>query len=306
MHPAPSIVVFTVLSGAGYGLLAMLGLAVLAGFAERAAGLLALGFGMVLAAAGLLASTFHLGHPERAWRAFSQWRSSWLSREGLAAVATFLPAVVLGWLWLVGDGPWPPWGLLLAIGSAVTVVCTAMIYASLKPIARWHSPWVPASYLGFAASTGLAWLWLALALTTRPPGLVPALVAVSSLVAWAVKLAYWRRTDDPAAPTANSATGLGPGQVRLVEPPHVGRNYILREMGFRVARKHAARLRRIGLVLGGLVPTLLGLLGLALGADIVLAPLAVLAAMTGTLVERWLFFAEARHTVMLFYGEQQA
>ena len=77
-------------------------------------------------------------------------------------------------------------------------------------------------------------------------------------------------------------------------------------MGFRVARKHAAKLRRIGLVLGGLVPTLLGLLGLALGADIALAPLAVLTAMTGTLVERWLFFAEAKHTVTLYYGAAAA
>ena len=95
-----------------------------------------------------------------------------------------------------------------------------------------------------------------------------------------------------------------PGRVRLVEPPHVGQNYILREMGFRVARKHAGKLRRIALALGGGIPALLGLLGLLIGADIALAPLAVLAAMTGALVERWLFFAEATHTVTLYYGRQ--
>ena len=98
MHPAPSIVVFTVLSGAGYGLLALLGLGVLLGTmpATPATGLAGLGLGLGLATAGLVSSTFHLGHPERAWRALSQWRSSWLSREGVAALATFVPAAVLG------------------------------------------------------------------------------------------------------------------------------------------------------------------------------------------------------------------
>ena len=31
-----------------------------------------------------------------------------------------------------------------------------------------------------------------------------------------------------------------------------------------------------------------------------------LAASAGVLVERWLFFAEARHTVMLYYGAEAA
>ena len=38
-----------------------------------------------LASGGLIASTFHLGHPERAIKAFTQWRSSWLSREAWLA-----------------------------------------------------------------------------------------------------------------------------------------------------------------------------------------------------------------------------
>jgi DMSO reductase anchor subunit len=86
----------------------------------------------------------------------------------------------------------------------------------------------------------------------------------------------------------------------------VGENYILREMGFRVARKHAAKLRRIAVALGGGVPALAGLLGLALAGSILLPVIATLAAMTRTLVERWLFFAEARHTVMLYYGTERA
>ena len=90
VHPAPSVILFTTASGAGYGLLAWLGAAGAFGGlpADRWFGGVAMVIGLGLVSAGLLASTFHLGHPERAWRALSQWRSSWLSREGVAAMAT--------------------------------------------------------------------------------------------------------------------------------------------------------------------------------------------------------------------------
>lgn len=96
MHPAFSIIFFTTAAGAGYGLLMALGLLAPLGLVPQKWGFgavsLAIGFGLVIA--GLLSSTLHLSHPERAWRAFSQWRSSWLSREGVASVITFIPAAV--------------------------------------------------------------------------------------------------------------------------------------------------------------------------------------------------------------------
>src|SRR5262249_19614481 len=102
LHPAYSVIVFSTLSGAGYGLLA---LAALAGAAHGPAsslafGILVMAMGLGLVTVGLLASTLHLGHPERAWRAMSQWRSSWLSREGVMALATYVPALAFGWFWL--------------------------------------------------------------------------------------------------------------------------------------------------------------------------------------------------------------
>ena len=103
MHPAFSVVFFTTATGAGYGLLALLG--VLGGFQiippDFWLGFVGMGLALCLIAAGLLSSTGHLGRPERAWRAFSQWRSSWLSREGVASVATFVPAGLFGIGWVL-------------------------------------------------------------------------------------------------------------------------------------------------------------------------------------------------------------
>ncbi len=86
MHPAPSVILFTTLSGLGFGLLILLGLGYPSVTGWTAFVFFAIAY--VLAVGGLLFSTFHLGHPERALKAFSQWRSSWLSREGWLAVAT--------------------------------------------------------------------------------------------------------------------------------------------------------------------------------------------------------------------------
>ena len=159
LHPAYSVIVFSTLSGAGYGLLA---LAALAGASHGPAssfafGALVMAIGLGLVTLGLLASTLHLGHPERAWRAMSQWRSSWLSREGAAALATYLPALVFGWLWLEpasSPAAIRSAGVVLALMCALTVICTAMIYASLATIRQWRHPLVLPVYLVMALATG--------------------------------------------------------------------------------------------------------------------------------------------------------
>ncbi|MGO4836055.1 dimethyl sulfoxide reductase anchor subunit family protein, partial [Rhizobiaceae sp. 2RAB30] len=152
MHPAPSIIVFTTLSGLGYGLAAVLGLGVLDPTAMSTG--IAHVVALLLIAAGLSSSTLHLGNPQRAWRAFSQWRSSWLSREGVMSILTFVPLVWSAWAALFeGRYFWFP-GLLGSLLSAGTVYCTAMIYASLKSVDAWHTPLTPACYLLFAAAGG--------------------------------------------------------------------------------------------------------------------------------------------------------
>jgi len=314
MHPAFSVIFFTTISGAGYGLLALTSLlATLDRLpADRWFGLAGLGLGLAAVSIGLLFSTFHLGHPERAWRALSQWRSSWLSREGLIACITFLPAglFALGWVLLqTHDGVWAAFGLATFLLSLATIACTAMIYASLKPIPRWSNGWTLPVYLALGLMTGALWLnALALAFGFGDP--LQAWIALGLiLVATAVKLGYWRHID-AASPrsTAETATGLGAlGKVRLFEAPHSGENYLMREMGFRIARKHATKLRRIALLLAFGLPLLLTLLLLVLSpaAGIAVAFLAAISGMIGVFVERWLFFAQARHAVTLYYGASE-
>jgi sulfite dehydrogenase (quinone) subunit SoeC len=310
VNPAPSIVFFTAASGAGYGLLFWLGALRALGWGVEAPSLGAAGVALALAlvTAGLLSSLAHLGNPQRAWRAFSQWRSSWLSREGVAAVLTYPPALLfLLALWFGWPAPATALaGLLAAAGAAVTVYCTAMIYASLKTVRQWRHPLVVPGYFAMAAFSGAA-LLAALAAVWGARGSVaaPAALAVlGGLAGIALKLAYWRAVDAGLpGPTAEDATGLGAvGRVRPLDPPHTQQNYLLREMGFRVARKHAARLRGIALAAGFAAPAALALLALAgVPAPAALLALGALLALLGVLVERWLMFAEATHTVMLYY-----
>jgi DMSO reductase anchor subunit len=308
MNPAPSIVFFTVASGAGYGLLFWMGVLRPLGLVPGSAGFgaLALGLALVLIMLGLLSSTAHLGRPERAWRALSQWRSSWLSREGVAAVLSF-PLAGLFFIAVVGDKEWLalPAGLLSAVAAGATVWCTGMIYASLKPIRQWHHPLVTPGYMLFGAFSGatllamLAGFWGAASV----PAAIAALLGAGGFI---LKRTYWASVDAaPSVATMETATGLGGiGKVRVLDPPHTETNYLLREMAFRIGRVHAARLRRIAAIGGFAVPAVLLAVALVSGGALagVLAVLAVALATIGLLAERWLLFAEATHTVALYYG----
>jgi DMSO reductase anchor subunit len=305
LHPAPSIILFTTLSGLGYGLAAMLGLGLLdpAHIATKVGHLLAL----ALIAAGLLSSTAHLGNPQRAWRALSQWRSSWLSREGVMAIATFIPLTWSAWLAVIENRyVWLP-GLLGTGMSAGTVICTAMIYASLRSVQAWNTRLTAPSFLLFSAAGGL----VLTAFLAACSGMLTPLKTVAALVmlaaAWAVKV-KWRARMKELSPlsTPESATGLGTmGQVRLFERPHMTENYLTREMGFRVGRKHAAKLWKVALIAGAIMPAVLLVAAAVAGQGgafaILFSALAALSLVLGILAERWLFFAEARQAVMNYY-----
>ena len=302
MRPAWSIIFFTTISGLGLGLAGWIVLGLLP--LMTSASVMGVGIGtLALIGVGLISSTFHLGHPERAWRALSQWRSSWLSREGVLAVVVM--AGLAGWFAVAYRGGYVPlWAnLALLVLIYVTVYATSMIYASLKTVARWHHPLTPVCYLMFAAAGGLL-VTLALLAILRLP--ITAALAQAAIVlmlsAWGVKLAWWRLAGmAKQAGSIESATGLGAlGAVRPLMPPHTEENYLQHEMGFVVARKHADKLRMIALLLGGGLPVMILVLAPASAGALAVA---VLAHIAGMFVERWLFFAEAKHVVTLYYGE---
>ncbi|HEU4665062.1 MAG TPA: DmsC/YnfH family molybdoenzyme membrane anchor subunit [Dokdonella sp.] len=344
MRPTFSIICFTVLSGIGYGAWFLLGLGWTIGpickpgmlyargetldqcsapFATPAG--LAVAF--LLVSAALLCSLGHLGKPRRAWRALSQWRSSWLSREGIASLLTFIPASILlaqsiGIPWLQwsatgGHAAASGWfgtersdlvlGSLLSAGSALTVICTANIYARLEPIRAWHERHVVPAYLLLGLYGGGILLLAATTLDGRMwlrdrQLLLIGTTVLAAIGAW-IKLRYWRSIDAQPPVTAGHATGLeGLGAVRAFEAPHTEENYLLHEMAFVLARKHARKLRRIALVAAFLVPALLASLALALpAAQSPAAWFALASGVAGLFVERWLFFAEAKHAVIAYY-----
>ncbi|HJW47195.1 MAG TPA: DmsC/YnfH family molybdoenzyme membrane anchor subunit [Lysobacter sp.] len=318
MHPALSVIFFTTLSGAGYGLLIWSALAALFRWTGAGSLLVCVLLALVLVTIGLFSSMAHLGKPLRAWRAFSQWRTSWLSREGVMALATYLPALtLLGILGTVlfashGDDSIPrefagtlaATSLLLIAGALATVVCTAMIYASLKPIPAWGHAVVVPVYLLFALLTG-GLLCAALSALYGSISNVVAMMGVFAAIALAVvKWRYWRDIDGAPLPmTRGDAVGLPGRTVSVFERPHTESNYLTREMGFVVARKHSRKLRTIALTLFAIVPILL-LLPVWFFVHLDAAPwlgLAALSTLAGAFVERWLFFAEAKHLVTLYY-----
>lgn len=342
MRPTFSIIVFTVLAGAGYGLWFLLGLGMMFWWPRcdlTSSGTAtirmcvypdvmnqALIAGFVLVAIGLLSSVAHLGRPSRAWRALSQWRSSWLSREGIASLITFVPAVLaavslnLG-RWHVEMRTQPgaldavldpsralkPLGALLAIGALITVYCTANIYASLKTIRAWQNRFVAASYLVLALYSGalalsavatLPYAWFA-----REMPFLQAVIIVLAILCATLKALYWRDIDALPPIDAGDATGLRAlGVVRAFEQPHTEENYLTHEMGFVLARKHAAKLRAITLATAFALPAMLALVALIWPALQPLSWLALALGFGGLFVERWLFFAQARHAAMAYYG----
>ena len=290
MHPAPSVIIFTSLSGIGFGLLFFLGLGL-----PAPTGLIAFVFfaiAYLLAVGGLLASTFHLGRPERFLKAFSQWRSSWLSREAWLSVAALITMAIYGAGLVFYGVAVAPFGWIGAILSLATVYATSMIYAQLKTIPRWNTP-----------LTSLLFMVLALAGGALLSANIDAAL-IFLLTAGVVQIACWIGGDHlfrKSGTTLCTATGLGQGgEVRAFEPPHTGTNYLLREFVHVVGRKHAAKLRIISLILMTGTP----ILALSLTFNYLTTLIAVIAHVSGVFVSRWLFFAQAEHVVGLYYGKR--
>ena len=305
MRPALSVIFFTVSSGAGLGLLVWLVVLASTGFAgdiSTASMLSMLALGMGLTTAGLISSTLHLANPKNAWRAFSRVRTSWLSREGVLALALYPVAALYAWLLIIGSSQvlFVGVGLLLASLALGVLFCTGMIYACLKTIPRWHTHLVPAGYvlLGLysGALAGLPFIASGGGGVSRQVTAVLALLVLALLV----KAVYYFRFRTPQVQyTINNALTLGPKSIRLLDVGHTHGTFLTDEFCFKLARGHAVLLRVVAVAAGFALPFVL----LAAGATGVI-PLGVagLACALGLLAERWLFFAEAEHVVRLYHG----
>ena len=290
MHPAPSVILFTTLSGLGFGLLFWLGAGAIVPTGATAFVWFAVAY--ALSVGGLVASTFHLGRPERAWKAFSQWKTSWLSREGVCAVATLICMSIFGAGLVFADTQITLLGVIGAVGAVTTVFTTSMIYTQMRTVPRWHHWTTPPLFLILSLGGG--------AMLSGQLRIAIALLFLGAVI----QGINWLSGDSrflAAGTTLATATGLGKiGNVRAFEPPHTGTNYLLREFVHEVGRKHAIRLRIIALLFGFALPVVL----LLLPFNHTFAFLAVVCHVVGVLASRWLFFAEAEHVVGLYYGKR--
>ena len=311
MHPALSVIFFTVASGAGFGLFSLLYIAdvfQLGGGFNREQLLIGGLMAMALIVFGLVSSTFHLANPKNAWRAFNRFRTSWLSREGVFAVM-FMPFALayLASIWfdapaLLRIGT----GFLAAVLAWITVFSTGMIYACLKTIRQWHTPLVPANYLALGYASGSLLLLLGAVVARLDTVPYIAMTALIISIAAVLKAIYYFWIGSPSASsTINTATGLTRAGVKLLDTGHTHGTFLTQEFGFKLARQKAGILRVAVFVLGFGVPGVL-LVAIFQHPDAMWAASLALAAMLlGASVERWLFFAEARHVVNLYHGAQR-
>src|SRR5512146_1690224 len=302
MRPAFSVIFLTTLIGGGQGLF----LALFVVEARAAAGLLAApsaafywtgsAVAVALLAAGLLASFFHLGHPERAWRAAAKWRTSWLSREVIALPAFMTAVAGYGFAHYQGLGATLLLGLAGAALCLVLFLCTAMIYACIKFLQEWATPLTMVNFTLLGCASGVT-LATALAAERGEPIIEP-------LGTWAIALtvsglatrlaSLWRNAR--LKPRSNLQTAIGIKHPRIAQKAQgfMGGSFNTREF-FHGRTAHVLRaVKWIFLVCAFVLPVILLAAGMAMQAPPLLM-LAVAVQLSGLLAERWFFFAQANH-----------
>ena len=313
MHPSFSLILFTSMAGMAQG--AIVSLAVLNSGSDQLPSellnvylfplILALLFG------GLLASTFHLGHPERAWRAIMMWRTSWLSREVLilpAFIALTALAYYFSWQASVPNWLW----LLLSITALALWVCTAMIYQCIRFIQEWAHPATMVNFIALGMSSGwfllmvLLTLWSILhpnqaVVTSSNIAGVAGFTGFLILLSLSLKLWIWKRNRG-LKPKSNlqSATGIKTGFVRQISMGMMGGSFNTREFFHQQSSFFVANVRKIAFFGTYLLPVLLLTIVVSNGTLSVLV-LAFVVHCIGLMAERWLFFAEANHPQNLYY-----
>ncbi|MCE5180264.1 MAG: dimethyl sulfoxide reductase anchor subunit [Betaproteobacteria bacterium] len=321
MHPAFSVIFLTTLIGTGQGLfLALYTGQVYAFFhllSEQASKGFYLGGSLIalsLLIAGLIASFFHLGHPERAWRSAAKWRTSWLSREVLA-----LPAF-MGMVLLYGAAHWLDWNQpLVTIGTLtlsatmvfgalgtvlcfVLFVCTAMIYACLKFLQEWHSPLTVINYLLLGSASGFT-LATAYSVYAAPElmGFYGKWAIIITLLAMVTRVAsLMRNCKLKPKSTLQSAIGVRHNKIVQQAQGFMGGSFNTREFFHGKSKILLRSVKWVFLITVFVLPLLLLAGGLSTSVTVLLSA-AFLVQYAGLLAERWFFFAQANHPQNLYY-----
>lgn len=314
MKPAFSVLFFTVCAGAGTGLLVWLLLIqlthgwLLGETLQSRQVLIGGALGLLLITMGLLSSTLHLANPKNAWKAFNRFRTSWLSREGVFSLV-FYP-LFLGYVAALHVNNYQTSGLAVVLGivaitiALITVYCTGMIYASLKPIRQWHNNLTTPLYLLFALMSGaVLMLALFLALYGRVSVMLANICITLVIISAALKWLYFWYIGKPKGETISTATGFERKTVRLLDAGHSANTFLSNEFVFNAAPSTLKNLRRLVAVFAFILPLVL-LVFSTKGGFSLLVYMCVVSVIIGLLVERWLFFAEARHVVRLYHGDQ--
>ena len=319
MHPAFSVIFLTTLIGVGQGLFLALfssqTYAVVNVLPSQPGSYYALGGGIALAflVGGLIASFFHLGHPERAWRAATQWRTSWLSREVIVLPVVmgliFLYAVInaLGWdadlygLGVAGQLPLSI-GVLGVMAALFLFMCTGMIYACIKFLQEWATPMTPFNYFLLGSASGFS--FAAAYAAVMAPALMP------FYAGWAITLTLvgllarvytlLRNARLKAKSTVQTAIGVRHTQVQQRSMGMMGGSYNTREYRHGKTVLFMKSVKWIFLILAFVVPVVLLSLGMEGGQAGILAA-AFVVQYIGLLFERWFFFAQANHPQNLYY-----
>jgi DMSO reductase anchor subunit len=318
MHPAFSVIFLTTLIGAGQGLFLALysdrvgvELGVLASTASSQLHVWGSLVALALLTGGLVASFFHLGHPERAWRSASCWRTSWLSREVIA-----LPLAMAG-VFLYGIASYATteagsavstgnlslgFGTIAAVFCLALFVCTGMIYACMRFLQEWATPLTVLNFTLLGTASGFT-LAAALAASLAPDRVL--FFSVSAIVLTTLGLlgrgaSLWRNSRIRPKSTQQTAIGVRHSQIRQLAQGAMGGSFNTREFFHGRGPRLLKTVKWLFLVLTFLLPV--SLVGAALlNSSGTLLTIAVLVQMLGLIAERWYFFAEANHAQNLYY-----
>jgi len=307
MRPQLSIILFTTLAGMAQGLLFFIALLNIEAPVLSAPfiAILALPVSFVLLTLGLVASFFHLGHPERAWRAAMMWRTSWLSREVIALPAVMALTAITFFFVISGMVPAWLWAALL-IGTLALWICTAKIYQCIRFIQEWSHPSTLSNFILLGLTSGGLLLEFLLMLWNDPSvplgmGLISGANFILLFLALNLKLWIWRRNQQ-LKPKSNlaSATGIKGNNIRQTSMGFMGGSFNTREFFHHQTDRAISNIRKIILLMAYIGPMIL--LAFSMNSpSVAQIAFALFIHYIGLLAERWMFFAEANHPQNLYY-----